>query len=254
VRKVILILVIILLCSGCSVSKRTMRGKSLSSETEGTENLSQKLVNQNLTARNFYIEKATFNIKGSEGEKSGIGYIKFLMPDKFLVCLKSNAGIEVARIYISGDSIYVNDRFNKKLYYGSTSYLKNKYGLTTSLLPIALGDYVNDERLDSNKILCTDGKLKVEGIVKTVRINYEIDCENGKSILAIPEDKMNQSALEIRYGEFLKANEIIIPGKIEISEKQSNIIIEIKIQKVITPWEGKIEFIPGRQFKKIHLL
>ena len=53
---------------------------------------------------------------------------------------------------------------------------------------------------------------------------------------------------------FLKVNEINIPGKIEISERQSSTTIEIKIQKIITPWEGTIEFIPGKQFKKIRLL
>ena len=58
------------------------------------------------------------------------------MPDKFLISIKSHTGIEVARIFLTGDSIMINDRINKKLYYGSTSYLKNKYGLTTAVFPV----------------------------------------------------------------------------------------------------------------------
>jgi hypothetical protein len=254
VRKVVYILVILTLSAGCTVSKRMVRSKAETGKTGETVSLSQNILSQNLTSRNFYVEKAGFKISSDEGEQSGMGYIKFLMPDKFLICLKSNAGIEAARIYISGDSIYANDRFNKKLYYGSTSYLKSKYGLTTSLLPVTLGDYVNDERLDSTNIKCKDGKLNVEGIVKDVRINYIIDCETGKSLSAVPKDEIKESVLEIRYSNFLTQNGIKIPGLIEISEQRSNIKIEIRIQKVITPWEGKIEFIPGKQFKKIHLL
>ena len=126
------------------------------------------------------------------------------MPDKFLISLKSNTGIEVARIYISGDSIFVNDRFNKKLYYGSTSYLKNKVRSDNLLTSVALGDYVNDERLDSTRLNCIDGKLNVEGIVKNVNINYLIDCESGKSIMTIPEDKIDENDLEIKYSDFFK--------------------------------------------------
>ena len=63
----------------------------------------------------------------------------------------------------------INDRFNKKLYYGSTSYLKSKYGVTTALLPVFLGDYVNDQKLDSTKIKCIDGKLNILGIINNVK-------------------------------------------------------------------------------------
>ena len=179
---------------------------------------------------------------------------KFLMPDKFLISIKSNAGIEVARIYLTGDSIMINDRFNKRLFYGSTSYLKSKYGVTTSLLPVLLGDYVNDQKLDSSKISCADGKLKILGLVNDVRVKYLIDCELGKSILTVPEDRNKENTLEIKYSEFFRANSINSPGKIEIVERKSNTTIEIRIRKIISPWEGVIDFIPGKQYEKIHLL
>ena len=245
---------VFILATSCAVSRMKGRTKASTDQASVGVSLAQRITNQNLTVRNFFVERAEFKIKSLEGEKSGIGTIKFLTPDKFLVSLKSNAGIEVARIYISGDSIFVNDRFNKKLYYGSTSYLKEKYGLTTFLLPVALGDYVNDEKLDSTSLKCIAGKLNVEGTVKDVNINYLIDCESGKSIRTSPEDEIGKNLVEIDYSDFFKINNITIPGKIEIKEEQSNTKIEIVIKKIITPWEGTIEFIPGKQFKKIRLL
>jgi hypothetical protein len=218
------------------------------------EKLNERIVNQNLTRRSFYIGRAEFKIKSSVGEKSGLGTVKFLMPDKFLISIKSKSGIEVARIFLSGDSVMVNDRFNKRLYYGSTSYLKSKFGVTTAMLPVLLGDYVNDQKFDSARIKCTDGKLNVLGIINNVRVKYLIDCELGKNILTVPEDMEDENSLVIRYSEFIKGSNINSPGKIEISERKSSTIIEIRIQEIVSPWNGVIDFIPGKQYEKIHLL
>ena len=47
---------------------------------------------------------------------------------------------------------------------------------------------------------------------------------------------------------------LIFQEELNISEKQTNTRIEIKILKIVIPWEGSIEFIPGKQYEKIHLL
>jgi len=70
----------------------------------------------------------------------------------------------------------------------------------------------------------------------------------------VPEDNIEENELQIRYSEFFKANNIYAPGKIEISDKLSRTIIEIKIVKIVSPWEGTVDFVPGKQYKKIHLL
>jgi hypothetical protein len=253
-RKIIFIFLVFILAAGCSVNRKQRRNKTATGNSLNDNELIQKLVSQNLTGRSFYIQKAEFKISTDQGEISGLGTVKFLMPDKFLIEIKSKAGIEIARIFLSGDSVLVNDRFNKKLYYTSASFLKNKYGLSTSVLPVALGDFVNENKLDSSKIWCKDGKVNIEGGVKNVKINYVIDCELGKSVLTIPEDRINESVLQIRYSDFFRANEINTPAKIQITETKSKTTIEIVIRKIISPWDGTIEFVPGKQYQKIPLL
>jgi hypothetical protein len=253
VRKIAFILSIVLLSYGCATTKRSTKITGSDGAVTGRDNLYTSITSQNLTGRSFFIEKAEFRVQSGDGVKTGLGTIKFLMPDKFLISLKSNAGIEVARIFLKGDSLFINDRFNKRMYYGSTSYLKRKYGVTTSLLPVLLGDYVNDMKLDSSRISCSNGRLDILGIINNVNVKYLIDCELGKSILTIPRESEDDDSLEIRYTEFLKASGINIPGRIEIIEKQSNTVIEIRIQKIVSPWDGGIDFIPGKQYDKIHL-
>ncbi len=252
-RKVVIIFSALILITACAVSRKKGGQTSSTGAKPVAGTLFDSILNQNITGRSFYIEKAEFRIKSGEGEKSGIGTIKFLMPDKFLISIKSNTGIEIARIFLTGDSIMINDRFNKKIFYGSASFLKNKYGITTALLPVLLGDYVNDEKLDSNRLSCEEGMLSIGAVVKNVKVNYVMDCQQGKSILTKPEDSTGENLVEIYYTEFFRANNISVPGKIEIVEKKGNTRIEIRIQKIVSPWDGSIEFIPGKQFEKIRL-
>jgi hypothetical protein len=95
--------------------------------------------------------------------------------------------------------------------------------------------------------------VSVSGNISDVKIEYLIDCQFGKSILTVPGKMRDESSLEIKYSGFFSSEGINVPGKIEIIEKQTNTTIEILIQKVIVPWNGVIDFIPGRQYDKIHL-
>lgn len=243
-----------MLLSGCSASRiKSSRSKVYDSTVKGNIEF-KNISRQNLTSRSFYIEKAEFRIKTGEGEKSGLGTIKFKMPDKFLISIKSRSGIEGTRIFFTGDSIFINDRMSRKLYYGSASYLKNKYGLTTGVLPIILGDYVDDGAYDSKVGDCVDGVIKTEGKVKNLKIRYIIDCKYGKCISATPENDAMENKLILNYSEFYQRNDINVPGKIEISDIQTRTTIEIKILKIESPWEGSIDFIPGKQYEKINLL
>lgn len=251
-RKIVHIFLISIVFVSCSVGRRQKR-TSGEVTIQSSQVSYEDIVNQNITSKSFFVERAEFRIKTEEGEKSGLGTIKFLTPDKFLISIKSNTGIEIARIYLTGDSLMINDRMDKKFFYGSTSFLKKKFGFTTSILPLIFGDYINDAGSGSGKIECADGTLNIVGSVKDVRIEYQIDCEHGKSILALPEVEGNVSGLSIKYGDFFNVNSINIPEKIEIAEGQRSTVIEIKIEKIIIPWDGKIEFIPGKQYEKIHL-
>ena len=251
-RKIIFILIIFILNFGCAVNKKYSKTGS-SDIGASEEGIYAGLMNQNLTGKSFFIERAEFKISSDGGEKSGLGTVKFLKPDKFLISIKTIVGIEVARIFLKEDSIFINDRFNKKLYYGSASYLKSKYGVTTSLLPVLLGDYVNDQKTVKKKINCIDGKFSILGIIDNIHVKYQVDCELGKTILASQEDIREESTLNIKYSEFFSSDGINTPGKIEIVEGKTNTTIEIHIRKMISPWDGVIDFIPGKQYDKIHL-
>ena len=253
-RKIGYILIAVILVSGCSVERRHKRSIGIANAGKEGVDIRERLVSQNITLGSFYVEKAEFRVIGGDDEKRGIATVKFVMPDKFLVSIKSIGGIEFARIYLEGDSIQINDRMDKKLYYGSASYVKRKYGLTTAVLPVILGDYINEDTADSTRVKCREGNFSVKGKVRKLIVNYIVDCKLGKIIQAIPGESGMDSGLMFSYSDFFQVNGINIPGRIEVSDKLKNTRIEIKILKLSIPLEGTIDFIPGRQYEKIPLL
>jgi len=240
-------------CTGCFVSRIVSNGdKDYKGKAQALAD-HKTLEKENLTRNNFFIRKAEINIVSQEGKKNGLASIKFEKPDKFLISVKTKAGIEAVRVLITDDTILINDRLNRKLFYGSGGYLRKKYGVSAAVLPVILGDYLNEDLKDSIKSDCQDLKRIIKGSIKNLRINYIIDCKYGKSILTVPVNDLSESGLKIRFGNFLKRGETVYPGRIEIFNDQNKAGIRLMIRNIESPWLGKIEFIPGSRYEKIFL-
>jgi hypothetical protein len=218
------------------------------------EKLFESVIKQNITKNGFFIQKAEIDISTQKRKEKLLCNIKFKKPDKYLISIKSKAGIEAARIFITIDTILVNDRSNRKQYFGSTQYLKTKYGITASILPLIFGDYITEMLSDRNEEKCLNGKLNVDGIINGIKIRYLIDCKKGKSILAIAEKSFDNKEIEINYERFIKIGDDLMPGKIGIKDTQSMTTIEIRIKRIESPWDGNVEFIPGNNYELMQLL
>jgi hypothetical protein len=253
-RKVAGILFLLIFSFACSVNKLKRESKIDQHAVGSSDSLYYYILNQNLTSRSFFIERAQFTIKSPNIDKSGIGTIKFQYPDKYLLSVKSNTGIEIFRILITNDSVQVNDRIDKSYLYGSSQFLRNKYGLTNALLPVLFGDYINDVKIKKSETGCLKGFVEIEGSVRNMDVRYNIDCRYAKSVAFESLENVFASKVSITYSDFFKLNGIYIPGLIKILDKQTNTEIGIKIEKVTSPWNGPLEFIPGRQYNKLPLL
>jgi hypothetical protein len=252
-RKIGFILFLVILNSGCFVFRNSENNSYKLPDAIIAERLLEKVKRQNVTAKSFNIQKAEIKISSPEGRKKVLGSLKFENPDKYLLSIKSKTGIEAARILITDDTILINDRINRKLYCGSTQYLRSKYGIGASVLPLILGDYLGGNLFESSEAKCSEGKLNIDGIVTGIKIKYVIDCKKGKTILAIPESNLSEEGIKIEYSYFLKTGEILIPGRIKIIDFQSETTIEIVIHKFEFPWIGNLEFIPGNKYEILKL-
>jgi hypothetical protein len=225
-------------------------------ESDGTDsgNILERVIKQNITSASFFIQKAEIElINGSEKQRF-LGSIKFEYPEKFLISLKSRTGIEGARIFINKDSILVNDRINKKMYFGTALNLKRKFGLNQSVIPLIFGDMVIDNRFNAGVSKCEDNKLRVDCNFRGITMNYNIDCKKSK----IAQISLGNSSLKdnitINYSNYVFIDSTLCPRIIEITDMQYNIRIKIKIVKTEYPWNGIVRFVPGKGYELIEIL
>jgi hypothetical protein len=240
--------------AGCSVIGRS--GKSVTMGYTNTEggSILEGTINQNITNSGFFIQKAEIEIISQTGKEKYLASIKFEKPDKYLISVKSRSGIEGARIYMSGDSIIVNDRINKKLYSGNAFYLKRKFGLTPRFLPLLFGDAILDKNCQRSDEKCAENKIVTECQARGTILNYEIDCNRRKVIKVEQVDSFDKHAVKLSFGNFFSVGSSLVPKIIEFEDSQLNTIVKIKILKVESPWSGSIKFFPGKGYELIELV
>lgn len=242
------------LCIGCTVIREG--GKkiySLNGRLENDINL-KEVKKKNLTENGFVIQKAEIELNTPDGRNIFLASLKFERPDKYLLSIKSRTGIEAARIFISDDTILINDRIKQKLYCGSSDYLKVKYGITKSFLPVILGDFISDNFLETSQSSCLNGRIEHDCIIEGMKIKYVIDCKKEKATHVIQEVTKSDDIIEIEFSDFYEIGNLYIPGKILIKELLKKMEIKVSIKKFESPWKGNIEFIPGGKYEIIQLI
>jgi len=247
-----LILSIIIFITGCSAIKKGKFSNYELAGKSGSDSLLKRIVTQNLTNRNFYIQKAEIEILTEDDNQKLIVSLKYEYYGKYLISIKSRAGIEVARIFITNDTILMNDRLNRRLYYGEPKDLISRYGISADIIPVILGDFIYEKRKLKENVLCVDGKINLYSTIRGLKVGYIVDCKRNKIIEAEQKDSLGNKVLDIEYGSFIKINEFLIASKILISYKNSK--MNIKIRKMDSPWNGIIQFIPGNKYSLIKIL
>ena len=252
-RKITNIIILGLLVGGCSVFRNNERTISEITNKVIDGNILESTGNQNITNNGFFVQKAEIEVNSLAGNDKFIANIKFEKPDKYLISLRSRTGIEGARIFISGDSIQMNDRINKKLYLGTSSYLVKKYGFSQSFLPLIFGDIILEKRCKTGQEKCVDERLTVDCQLKGIPLSYIIDCKRKKVMTVDQINGIDRDGLSIRFEKYFISGNIIIPRIIELNDINYGISLRIKILKVESPWNGNISFIPGKGYELIEL-
>jgi hypothetical protein len=252
-RRINFIFFLLILLNGCSVVKNDFKTATVSSEISESELISD-IRSRNLTNSSFYIEKAEFSfIEEGKSEKL-IGSIKFEAPEKFLVSLKTRAGIEVVRALLTKDTLLINDRVNRVHYYGYPGAFERKYGVSIYLLPLFLGDFLDEKDEVIKDSTIKEGRAQLQKNVYGKQVLYEIDVQNKKVKVSTVLKGYSGKDIKIFFSKFLGQAGLLFPERIEISDQEKNVILDISIQKILLPWKGALNLIPGSDYKRVQLL
>jgi hypothetical protein len=248
-RKIGKIIITVLLIAGCAT------GKNINSIILCGDwgKIIENTVNNNITESGFYIQKGRLNLK-SEKEKVGLYFsVKYARKNKYLISLKGKSGIEALRIFISNDTLLVNDRINRELLYGRPEDFERITGIPVELLKVIFGD-VPEYNLKVESPYQVDKKeeIRVEGYFKGLKYYFNVNCRLQKMSNLIISTGLKEENIIVSNNKFRGDNKLI-PVETSVYDPVRKIKIEIRNQKFIIPWYGDIEFIPGANFKKRHI-
>lgn len=249
-RKIGIVILLIVVIAGCSGLRRAGKTGNMR-EVSRTVSLAE-VAEQNLSNENFSIQKAKIDLDYGGGGVSFLASIRHVVPDKYLISLRMGTGIEVGRIYIDKDTILANDRINKVFYYGKSSVLSAKYGIPVELIPALFGDFVGETGDVGQNSGCSNGILSVDTYLKGLKLKYEVDCSTSKSV-SLRQEGYSTASGDIKYDNFEKKGGKLIPKDVILNHTESGSKLRITFEKIETPWEGNVEFIPGNRYERIEL-
>ena len=252
-QKVSAILLVILYLTACSVSKPVVRSNTVNRITEGSIVDLSELQKQNITSHSFHIQKAEVEIN-EQGEKQRFfASVKFNKPDTFLISVRSTTGIEAVRIFATKDTVLINDRINRIFFYGTQNALRKKYGLSSMLFPVLLGDVIKADKRDEGQHKCETGIIMLDSYLEGKKIDYSIDCETLKAFEINITRESDTKPVLIKYSDFKNVYDIVFAERMSIRDLNNIDLIDVKFSKVEVPWVGESIFIPGNNYERIEI-
>jgi hypothetical protein len=239
---------LVILSWGCT-AKRFISERTRGSGEESIESIISEVRRNNLSQENFYIEKATIYFKQDDKTTKILFSVKYIKPDKYLFSLRNPAGIEGARIYVTKDTVLINDRIEKRLLYGKPKDLEKMSGLPYFILNIAFGDLFFCEE---NEIFKSERRSNQVVLTQQCRgriWNTVINPEAGKVKSVVFSTGIQGEQIELNYKNFGKKGNHV-PGVIELKDMNRNLSADIKIERLQIPWTGEIGFLPGKGYTK----
>ena len=240
-----LIIIAFILIEGCT-AKRIISESPFDNTSLSTEKVIDAVWKNNISEENFFIEKASLSIKAENETKNFLFNVKFKKPDKFLFSIRNNAGIEGARIYLTNDTVLINDRIENRILYGRPKDLEKIAGIPYFIIKVAFGDLLEKEYIKKEKI---NNQLFLMQQYKGNIWKSYLDYKTGKVKLAVISNEYNKEEIVIKYSKFGKEDKHI-PKLIELKDFTRNINAKIRLIKVQIRWNGELEFIPGKGYRK----
>jgi hypothetical protein len=244
------LILIVLIFTGCAVTRRNI--PETTPVESGKALYAEAISDLNVTNYNFNIIKAVIEIRTNEEKRKIIANMKFRKPGTYLISIRNQTGIEATRFFINPDTILINDRINKKIYFGSTDYLKTKYGISTNALPVLIGDFIGNVR-ETKQIKCDNNKANIRQFYEEREVDYEINCSKRKVSNIRVYDPESKKGLIIEFGKFDKIENVTLGRNIKIFDKEEETSINIEIEKIELNKDDEITFIPGKGYEKVLL-
>jgi hypothetical protein len=236
-----------LLINGCFVNK-TITEKNTGTGLSDDE-IVTSVAKKNISDSGFYIKKAVVDYSDATNNLKFLLSVKHNRNGEYLAIARAMAGLELFRIYITSDTILINDRLNQTLSVGNGRYLKENFSLDFNSLVYLFGDFYYTENLKSYSSGCLMGTKQFTDYIGNEKVDIKIDCNDGKVVYTKLIDELRNHSVSLTFFNFIKNGNMTYPEKTDMIFSENKIGLNIDIQSIDLDWNGEIDFVSGSDYK-----
>jgi hypothetical protein len=240
---VILLVVSIAGISSCSTARKrgTADVRNLTGIFDSNE-FGDAVKALNINGEGFIIKKANVILEGTEIEGNFGLYAKVNSKGDFFVSVRGPLGIEIARAISAGDSVFVINKINRVVLYGSRSSLLQRAGLPENLIEIITGDM-------PDTVSFSGAKTSQNGMIylSYSDVKYRNDITVDRSTMKISEEIIRTSDDEVKYllkfGKFIDSGKKRYASTVEVESMEKMFHVKINILELLLGFDEKIEIV-----------
>lgn len=241
VTGIIAVMLMVLVISGCASGKKRRTKEGAGPEEMSYENVLQRVVQNNIVAGGFIIQKGSIELRGTPVEGEFGFNAKLNSLGDIVLSVRGPLGIELVRFLAVGNEVCMIDRIGRTVYLGKKDEIMNKYGLPAEFAVIIFGDFTE-----------TDYKSIVRAGENSIVIEYDEGLR--KRIVTICADEAKicsesivsdvpEGTIELGFGNFRTDDELKYPGEITIEEKSRLFHVKLNIEQLTGGYTDTIEFV-----------
>ena len=207
--------------SACSAKKRLAESNATTTTATGKASLGDIRKKQTDYKTFSSRSKATVKVNGKAQDANLSLRIK---KDEIIwASVTAFAGIEVARIYITPDSVKFINRLQSQYFEKPFSFLQQYAGRKIdfySLQALMVGNSI-PFTLEEGNVIAENGTLKVEG--KTEGLSFSnLYNEDWKPAAVTLVNSLIRQQLKITYGDYVSLGGALLPSSLELSSEVNN--------------------------------
>jgi hypothetical protein len=153
-------------------------------------------------------------------------------PDRgYLISARSVAGIEIARILFSDDTLHILDRVNRVYYINTTKDIVKRFGIRPDKVPSLFGHIdIDEERYIINQE-CSDTLIfNNNGLSGSEE--FKLDCGSMELVQYTYYDSGGKNDLELYYAGYKSIEKFTYPGEINLINRNRNISLRVIIDRI----------------------
>jgi len=183
----------------------------------------------NIAGNGYFIKKGKISIESKAFSGQFDFYAKVNSDKNFVISCKGPLEIEMLRVYGVGDSAYIIDRINRKIYSGSKNRLWKKYKLPEKFFDYLIGD------IPSNAVLDAGGSANDAAFSVSYDDNqYQTITLVSKSLLKAEETRIYETGISpvvsFIYSKFKSQDNYTFPEVISIDSESLMFHVEMEIE------------------------